>query len=78
MSQPLDNFIRLLRRTLSDGQASQETTEMLRQFAMHLIDHDNETSSEELRSALRAALADPPQARSFAADSGLRGRSRVY
>ena len=74
---PLEYLVRLIGRSLIEGQVTKAGIEELRQAALHVIDHDTSTA-EETRTALRDALdtTNRPNASSFKTDSGI-GASRA-
>jgi hypothetical protein len=74
---PLEQLTTAIRDVLTTRAATREQIETLRQLSIHVIDFDT-SSADEIRAALRDALdvANRPDARSFATDSGI-GASRA-
>jgi hypothetical protein len=66
----IDLLKHAIREVVTDRAATPAQVEQLRQLARSVLDHDD-SSADEIRAALRWSLDfDPPDVRSFAADSG--------
>lgn len=74
--KPIDYLKHALREVVTDKGATPAQVEQLRQLGRSVLDHDT-SSADEIREAIRWALnLEPPDVRSFAADSGS-GTSRA-
>jgi hypothetical protein len=68
--KPIELLARALRSAIDDGSVTPAELVNLKQLGRTVLDHDD-SSAEEIRAQIRWALADRPDVRSFATDSGL-------
>jgi hypothetical protein len=72
---PLALLAQTVRRAITEGSVTAAGVQELRQLALTVLP-DDALSASEIRDSLAWALNDPPDARSFATDSGI-GASRA-